>query len=90
MSFDSEDETPESLAYFKAQASERAVESWNRLSPKEQQEMQGLLDELLSESPRKAGLQRLTELTEEMGGYDAEDAPSVNDQYTDEALAQER
>lgn len=31
-----------------------------------------------------------TELTEEMGGYDAEDAPSVNDQYTDEAIAQGR
>lgn len=71
MSFDSEDETPESLAYFKAQASERAVESWNRLSPQEQQEMQRTLDELLSED-------------------DAEDAQSVNDQYTNEIIAQGR
>lgn len=74
MSFDSEDETPESLAYFKAQASERAVESWNRLSPQEQQEMQRTLDELLSESSRKTGLRRLTAYTQEIGGYDAEDA----------------
>lgn len=36
---------------------------------------------------RKAGLRRLTELTEEMGGYDAED---INAQYTDEAIAKGR
>ena len=38
--------------------------------------------------PRKAGLRRPTEYTQEIGGYDAEDAPSVNDQYTNEAIAQ--
>jgi hypothetical protein len=48
------------------------------------------LDELATKGPRKAGLRRLTELTEEMGGYDAEDVPSVNDQYTDEVIAQGR
>lgn len=45
--------------------------------------MQQTLDELLSESPRRLG-------SGEMGGYNAEDAPSVNDQYTDEAIAQGR
>ena len=39
---------------------------------------------------RKAGLRRPTEYTQEIGGYDAEDAPSVNDQYTNEAIAQGR
>lgn len=52
MSFDSEDETPESLAYFKEQASQRAVENWNLLPPLEQQELQQILTELMSEPPR--------------------------------------
>lgn len=53
------------------------------------------LDELATKGPRKAGLRRLTAYTQEIGGYDAEDAPStdaqsVNDQYTDEIIAQGR
>jgi len=49
------------------------------------------IDQIESQmASRKAGLRRLTELTEEMGGYDAEDAPIVNNQYTDEAIAQGR
>jgi hypothetical protein len=32
------------------------------------------LDELATKGPRKAGLRRLTAYTQEIGGYDAEDA----------------
>lgn len=53
------------------------------------------LDALATKGPRKAGLRRLTAYTQEIGGYDAEDAPStdaqsVNDQYTNEIIAQGR
>ena len=53
------------------------------------------LDELATKGPRKVLLRRLTAYTQEIGGYDAEDAPStdapsVNDQYTNEAIAQGR